>query len=63
MDDGFLAYAMYYISDVAPISQRKRGARHIRRASLRDSALKFKQARAYETDEIEAALKSGGDTL
>lgn len=45
---------------------RFRGAKEVRdiRAAppVRDSALKFKQARAYETDEIEAAHGNRGDT-
>lgn len=47
------------------MSRRFRGAKEVRDvydAPVRDSALKFKQARVYETDEIEAAHGNSGDT-
>jgi len=50
-----------YIGCRADFARCERGARHARRASG-SSALKFKQARAYETDEIEAAHGNSGDT-
>lgn len=52
------------ISDVTPASLARKSPRGGRRAArrARDGALKFKQARARETDEIEVAHGNGGDT-